>query len=134
MPRIYYLPDEREVEASADETILQASLRGGIPHTHVCGGNARCSTCRVLILEGLACCGPRTAKEEIIASQLHFEPTIRLACQVTVSGEVTLRRLVLDAEDVELTNQLKTTAIPGCAGEENRLAILFAILRRAVLP
>ena len=30
--------------------ILQASLQRGIPHTHVCGGNARCSTCRIRVI------------------------------------------------------------------------------------
>lgn len=52
MTRIYYSPDEREVIPDASETILRASLRVGIPHTHVCGGKARCSTCRVMIVEG----------------------------------------------------------------------------------
>ena len=40
MARIRFLPDEVEVAALADETLLQASVRAGIPHTHACGGNA----------------------------------------------------------------------------------------------
>ncbi len=106
MPRIYYLPDEQEVEADANETILQASLRSDIPHAHVCGGNARCSTCRVLILQGLEYCAPRNDREQKLTERLQFGAEIRLACQTTITGNVKLRRLVLDAEDVEITSQL----------------------------
>jgi len=33
MARIRFLPDELDVEALADETLLHASVRAGIPHT-----------------------------------------------------------------------------------------------------
>ena len=126
MPRIYYLPDEREVETDETEPILQASLRVGIPHAHACGGKARCSTCRVIILEGLEHCTPRNAKERKLAARLHFGPEIRLACQTKLIGNVKLRRPVLDAVDVELTSQIKTGPILSPVGEEKRIAILFA--------
>ncbi len=59
MLQIYYLPDQRLVEVGQDAvTILDASLAASIPHTHVCGGNGRCSTCRVFISEGLEHCTP----------------------------------------------------------------------------
>jgi adenylate cyclase len=128
MSRISYAIEDKMVEAAPDETILQVSLRAAIPHAHACGGHARCSTCRVQIVEGLEYCAPRNDKESELAARLHFAPEIRLACQTTVSGDVRLRRLVLDAEDIHLTAQ------PGVAaaapiGEEKRLAILFADIR-----
>ena len=126
---IYYLPDEREVEASEAETILQASLKASIPHAHACGGNARCSTCRVLILEGVEHCAPRNTKEKELADRLRFCPEIRLACQTTIASNVKLRRLVLDDEDVELTSQLRVEATPTSVGEEKHVAILFADIR-----
>ncbi|MBI4743511.1 MAG: adenylate/guanylate cyclase domain-containing protein [Actinobacteria bacterium] len=128
MPHIHYLPDKKEIETKENETILEASLRNGIPHAHSCGGNARCSVCRVLILEGLKTCALRNEKEQKVAEHLHFGPEIRLACQTTVAGDVRLRRLVLDDEDVELTSQLKG-GTPSPAGEEKELAILFADIR-----
>jgi adenylate cyclase len=126
MSRLYSLPDEREVETQASESILQASLRAGIPHAHACGGKARCSTCRVLILEGLEHCNPRNAKEKKLAERLRFGPEIRLACQTRITGNVKLRRPVLDEIDVELTSQINPGAAPGSAGEEKQIAILFA--------
>jgi adenylate cyclase len=129
MPRITY-SNETMVEVDPATTILQASLRNGIPHTHVCGGNARCSTCRVLVLDGLQYCCPRNEKEQKMADRRHFSPQVRLACQTTVSGDVVLRRLVLDDEDVELVDQeMAGGAIPRSVGEERQLAILFADIR-----
>lgn len=124
MPQVCYLPDEKRVDAETGETLLHASLRASIAHAHACGGNARCSTCRVLIVDGLEHCAPPNDKETRLAERLHFGPDIRLACQTTVSGDVELRRLVLDAEDLEIVG-----SSPRSVGEEKQLAILFADIR-----
>jgi adenylate cyclase len=129
MSRIFYVIQNRVIEAEPDETILQASLRAAIPHAHACGGQARCSTCRVQIVEGLDHCAARNDKENELAVRLHFSPEIRLACQTTVNGDVKLRRLVLDAEDIKLTAQSSTADAPAPIGEEKKLAILFADIR-----
>ena len=107
MALIHYLPDKIEFEANEGETILMAALRAGIAHAHLCGGSARCSTCRVIILEGLENCTPRNAEEQGIADMLRFDPKVRLACQTVVTGNVKLRRLVTDIlEDVECNQPL----------------------------
>lgn len=131
MPRIYVLPDRRHVEASASESVLAACLRAGIPHTNECRGHARCSTCRVAIVEGLEFCSPRGEAEEALAGRLQFEERIRLACQTTITDDVTLRRLILDARDAELTDQTEELAVPGAVGEERQIAILFVDIRNS---
>ncbi len=130
MSQIYYHPDEQEVVVSEAETILKASLRCGIPHTHVCGGKARCSTCRVMIVEGLENVNPRNEREQAMANRLEFSPEIRLACQTTFQGAIRLRRLVIDDADIELDDQ----TMPGreqaeMVGKEKRIAILFSDVR-----
>lgn len=130
--QIYYLPDQRLVETDEASTILAASLDAGIPHTHICGGNARCSTCRVMILEGQEYCAPRTAAEQELAEQLGLEPSVRLACQTMITQEacITVRRLSLDAEDLELfVNQATGKISPRFMGQEKNIAILFADIR-----
>ena len=129
MSTLTYTLDQRTIEVDPAETILQVSLRSGIPHAHACGGNARCSTCRVLILEGVEHCDPRNDKEQMLAERLHFKSEIRLACQTTIRKEVTLRRLVLDDEDLQLTDQRSAGTSPTSAGEEKQLAVLFADIR-----
>ncbi|MBM4081426.1 MAG: adenylate/guanylate cyclase domain-containing protein [Planctomycetes bacterium] len=127
--RLDYLPDGRKVESHADETILHASLRAGIPHTHVCGGKARCSTCRVVILGGKEYCLPRNLNEKELADKLGFSPEIRLACQTRATGNVKLRRLVLDAEDIQLATEQRTPKMPVAVGQEKHVAIMFADIR-----
>jgi adenylate cyclase len=83
----------------------------------------------VLIVEGLEHCVPRNAREQALATRLGFDAAIRLACQTTIMGDITLRRLVLDDADVAVTSQLRPRAAPGIVGQEQRLAILFADIR-----
>ncbi|MCC3451807.1 MAG: adenylate/guanylate cyclase domain-containing protein [Microcoleus sp. PH2017_39_LGB_O_B] len=131
MPQIHYLPDDRAIEIDDDDIILEASLRAGIPHTHACGGSARCSTCRVLIVEGLEFCSPRNSAEDELAQKLRLEPEIRLACQTQVAGgKVILRRLAIDSEDLETFNdEIAGNLISAPVGQEKKIAILFADIR-----
>jgi adenylate cyclase len=126
---IHFDPDECEVEAVGSDTVLAASLRAGIPHAHACGGNARCSTCRVSVESGLEHCAPQSERERVLAERLHFSPEVRLACQTTVRGDVSVRRLVLDEEDVELTRRMTAVSAPASLGEEKEVAVLFADIR-----
>ncbi|MEG4320245.1 MULTISPECIES: adenylate/guanylate cyclase domain-containing protein [unclassified Microcoleus] len=131
MPEIHYLPDDRAIEIYDNDIILEASLRAGIPHTHACGGSARCSTCRVLIVEGLEFCSPRNSAEDELAKKLRLEPEIRLACQTQVAGgKVILRRLAIDSEDLESFNdEMAGKFIHAPVGQEKKIAILFADIR-----
>ncbi len=130
MPEIYYLPDKQLVEVEESETVLDTSLRVGIPHTHACGGSARCSTCRVMVLEGLEYCTPRTAKEQALTDRLEFSPDIRLACETMVQGNVVIRRLALDEDDQAIIQrQFNGKITPSFRGTEKKVAILFSDLR-----
>jgi adenylate cyclase len=127
MAVIHFLPDNMAIEAQEGETILQAGLRAGIDQAHLCGGSARCSTCRVVIIEGLENCAPRNAEEQSIAEMLRFDPKVRLACQTVVTGDVKLRRLVTDIlEDVEMTRLYLKGVEPCSIGVEKYILVLFA--------
>jgi serine/threonine protein kinase/class 3 adenylate cyclase/hemoglobin-like flavoprotein len=104
------------------QTILAASLAAGIPHTNECGGNARCSTCRVLVLENVANLSPRDSAELKLARRLGFGDDIRLACQTKPRGPVRVRRLILDRDDVHLSRVERNTLV----GSELPLAMLYA--------
>jgi class 3 adenylate cyclase len=119
---------EKDVRTTSSVPILQASLGAGIPHAHVCGGRARCSTCRVLVLEGLEHCLPRNENEERLSRIKGFSPQVRLACQTTVAGDVLLRRLVLDDEDIQVAiREGRTDA--GDVGREAEVAVMFCDIR-----
>ncbi|MEJ2589165.1 MAG: 2Fe-2S iron-sulfur cluster-binding protein [Deltaproteobacteria bacterium] len=102
MPEVYSQTDQKTFHVSLDDTILEASRKAGIHHMHVCGGNARCSTCRVYVMEGLENCLPRNDKEKALAEKLSFSDHIRLACQTRISGDIVIRRPVIDDLDIEI--------------------------------
>lgn len=129
MQRIVFLPDDREEEAGVDETILEVAQRTNIPLINVCTGNSRCSTCRVQIVEGMEHVSPRSGSEQDIAEQMAFAGDIRLACQTKISGNVKVRRLVLDEEDVDVTSLLIQEAGANLSGVEKEVLILVADIR-----
>ena len=128
MTRITCLPDRKDVAVTDSDTILEATLRANVAHAHACGGHARCSTCRVWILEGLENCVTPSDRERSLADRLGFGPEVRLACQTKVVGDVKLRRLVLDETDLEITSQLSRKRLGRC-GEVKNVAVLFCDIR-----
>ena len=119
---------DKKIQTQSDVPILEASLAGGIDHTHVCGGRARCSTCRVIITDGLEHCRPRNEKEAKLAAVKGFSEDVRLACQTTVKGDIKLRRLVLDNEDIATAINEGRGNIND-AGHEIEATILFSDIR-----
>ena len=93
-------PDCKKIEVSVNESILTASLRNNVSHLSACGGTGKCSTCRVEIIDGLENCSSKTDQEQKLSNKLAFPDNIRLACQTTISGPVSYRRLLLDKRDL----------------------------------
>lgn len=120
------LPDDRRAHVEPGQTLLEALREADVPIVHACGGHARCSTCRVRVVAGLEGCTPRTEDEQRMAERIGLEDAIRLACQTKIRGDVTVRRLVLDLEDTELTRQFTTRATSVSMGREAHVAVLFA--------
>ena len=128
MPRLHCLPDGIDYDIEPGETVLEAGLRQGIAHAHACGGRAKCSTCRIWILDGVDDCAERNAAERALSDPLGFRPEVRLACQTRVSGDVTFRRLVLDETDLEIASQLSRTRMGKC-GESKKIVVMFSDIR-----
>lgn len=128
MATITCLPDGKTMSLEPSETILEADLKADIPHAHACGGRAKCSTCRIIILKGLENCSPRTELEQVIASRLGFSVEVRLACQTKPQGDVAFRRLVLNETDLDVASQLQKKRT-GPVGESKPIAVLFSDIR-----
>ena len=75
-------------------TLLEISRMNDVPHASVCGGRARCSTCRVGVESGLADLMPPPARRGHDARQHHAPPHVRLACQIRPQHAITVTRLV----------------------------------------
>ena len=125
MAKIRALPDKAEFEAQDGETLLNAALRSGIAFAHACGGRARCSTCRVWIVDGLESCHARNALESAMAERLGLGDEVRLACQLRPDAPLRIRRLVLDETDLMMSSQLDR-AVTTRTGEARDVTILFS--------
>ena len=125
MSKIVSLPDGVAFDVNEGQSVLEAALRANLPLTHACGGRAKCSTCRVWVLEGLDACPPRTALEAAMAARLGLGPEVRLACQLKPAGDMRLRRLVLDEIDLVMSSQLDH-AVGKRVGEVRDVTVFFS--------
>src|ERR1041385_3942818 len=75
---------DREGRVPKGLSVLEASLRFNIPHASVCGGRARCSTCRVRVVSGRESLPPPSPREAFVLQRVGVaeNPAIRLACQL----------------------------------------------------
>ena len=71
-------------------SILEASLRFKVPHASVCGGRARCSTCRVRVVSDRSTLPPPSGREAYVLARVgaSANPAIRLACQLRPRTDV----------------------------------------------
>lgn len=65
-------------------SVLEASTRFNIPHSSVCGGRARCSTCRIRIVGDCSELPEPSNREAFVLERVGTggDPAIRLACQL----------------------------------------------------
>ncbi|MDD4050534.1 MAG: 2Fe-2S iron-sulfur cluster-binding protein [candidate division Zixibacteria bacterium] len=87
MPKVRF--DDEEVEVPAGITLLDAALDNGIALDHNCGGNCACSSCHVIIIEGMENLSEmRDDEEDMLDTAVGLTLQSRLACQSQVKGDV----------------------------------------------
>src|SRR5438132_2538886 len=62
----------------------------GVDILHACGGNARCTTCRIEFISGEPEAMTEAEKEKLAQKGL---VGVRLSCQITCSGDMTVRAI-----------------------------------------
>ena len=124
---VMYSSINQEVRVKNNHSsLLDVSMENQIPHLHECGGNGKCTTCRVRVIEGHRNLSERTAIEKNMGHLRKWDPSIRLACQTKVHGDVEVQRLVWSSAEV---NKLQLETIPEGEAEERNIVILFCDLR-----
>jgi ferredoxin len=77
-------------EAPAGKKLVLAIEDAGVDILHRCGGNARCTTCRVELLEGNA--GEMGELERNrLAMEAELADNIRLSCQIRIKDDLKVR-------------------------------------------
>ena len=90
---IVTIEGDKSFEVPAGTKLVLAIEDYGIDILHRCGGNARCTTCRVQIIEGTP--NPMTDIEtERLARENELAPNTRLSCQIRVESDLTVAVLM----------------------------------------
>jgi ferredoxin len=71
--------------------VLALTDEGDIDQLHACGGNARCTTCRVQFVEGEPETMTQAEKDLLSARGLNAHPGLRLSCQILCDHDMTVK-------------------------------------------
>jgi adenylate cyclase len=117
--------DGTKISATKGQSLLEISRANRIPHASVCGGRARCSTCRVRITQGLDDQPVASEAEQKVLRRVGAPANVRLACQLRPSADLSIAQL--------LPGNIGPTA-SGLAdkyhwGVERQVTLLFCDLR-----
>ncbi|MCB2100808.1 MAG: adenylate/guanylate cyclase domain-containing protein, partial [Rhodobacterales bacterium] len=119
------LPGGRTVTAPLGTSMLEAIRQAGLPHAALCGGRARCTTCRVRVGQGAEHLEPPEPLEAAALARLNAEPPVRLACQLRPRRDMVVAPLLSPA----ITPADNRHQRGGVNGHEQEVTVLFADLR-----
>ncbi|WP_262047993.1 adenylate/guanylate cyclase domain-containing protein [Bradyrhizobium sp. Bra78] len=107
-------------------SVLEASLRHNVPHASVCGGRARCSTCRIRVIGDHGVLPEPSQREAFVLTRVGTtDPSIRLACQLRPTSDLSFFQL-FTAHTLSANAQAST---PARIGQERYLVSLFVDMR-----
>jgi adenylate cyclase len=107
-------------------SVLEASLRNNVPHASVCGGRARCSTCRIRIIGDCSALPEPSQREAFVLARVGTsDPSIRLACQLRPNADLSFFQLFLPSTTTANTH----ASNPARIGQERYLVSLFVDMR-----
>nr|MEC9418549.1 adenylate/guanylate cyclase domain-containing protein [Pseudomonadota bacterium] len=119
-------PGGLTVKAQPGATLLEISRMNDIPIASVCGGRARCSTCRVKILEGGETLPKPSVAEAAVLTRIGAGSDIRLACQARPESNVEVQPLVPVKASAIIGEHLKDAYYWGV---EQDVVVMFVDLR-----
>jgi adenylate cyclase len=116
----------RKIRVPKGLSVLEASLRYNVPHASVCGGRARCSTCRIRIIGDCSELPEPSPREAFVLARVGTaDPSIRLACQLRPTTDLSFFQLFLPhtmSANVHASN-------PTRIGQERYLVNMFVDMR-----
>jgi adenylate cyclase len=116
----------RTVRVPRGLSVLEASLRNNVPHASVCGGRARCSTCRIRIIGDCSALPEPSQREAFVLGRVGAsDPSIRLACQLRPGCDLSFFQLFLPHTMSASAHGSNPTRI----GQERYLVSMFVDMR-----
>lgn len=116
----------RTVRVPKGLSVLEASLRHNLPHASVCGGRARCSTCRIRVIGDHAALPEPSQREAFVLTRVGTnDPSIRLACQLRPTSDLSFFQLFTP----QTSSANAHASAPASIGQERYLVSLFVDMR-----
>ena len=118
---------DRRVRVPRGLSVLEASLRFNVPHASVCGGRARCSTCRVRVVSDRSTLPRPSGREAFVLARVGAagNPAIRLACQLRPQTDVAVIPVLPANVGADFVRNRKRVNI----GEERYVVSMFIDMR-----
>ncbi len=85
------LYERKLISKSQEKTALQLIHENFIDWMHACGKKGRCTTCKMIVLEGMENLSELTAPEKKYRSQKRLAENERLSCQAKVLGDIKIK-------------------------------------------
>ena len=86
LPHAEFCPEGAEITVPAGTSIAQALLDNGINIEHACDMSCACTTCHVIVRQGLNSLNEPTEEEEdLLDKAWGLEPQSRLSCQAVLA-------------------------------------------------
>lgn len=73
--------------------VLALTDEAGVDQLHACGGNARCTTCRVQVVAGEPQRMTEAEKAVLTQRGLIEQPSLRLSCQIVCDHDISVRAI-----------------------------------------
>jgi 2Fe-2S ferredoxin len=87
LPHAALCPNGATIEAPRGTSVCEALLENGIAIEHACEMSCACTTCHVIVREGLASLGEADeGEEDLLDRAWGLEPQSRLSCQAILAG------------------------------------------------
>jgi len=116
----------RTVRVPKGLSVLEASLRYNVPHASVCGGRARCSTCRIRVIGDCSALPAPSPREAFVLNRVGAsDPSIRLACQLRPETDLSFFQLFIP----HTMSANAHASHPHRIGQERYLVGLFVDMR-----
>jgi adenylate cyclase len=116
----------RTVRVPKGLSVLEASLRNHVPHASVCGGRARCSTCRIRVIGDASSLPQPSPREAFVLDRVGAtDPSIRLACQLRPETDLSFFQLFMP----QAMSANAHASQPHRIGQERYLVSMFADMR-----
>jgi 2Fe-2S ferredoxin len=88
LPHPEYAPEGKSVEAPAGTSICEALLDNGVNIEHACDMVCACTTCHVIVREGLPSLNEiEEGEEDMLDRAWGLEPNSRLSCQAILAQQ-----------------------------------------------